>query len=539
LNTSDEHVASAEGRPDIRAFKGIEKLGSSEQQFRLLVESVSDYAIYMLGPDGEVSTWNAGAQRIKGYAPEEIIGQNFSRFYTEEDRAADLPKTALETARREGRFEREGWRVRKDGTRFWANVVVDPIRGPQGDVVGFAKITRDITERRDAQKAYDELREQLAQSQKMEAIGRLTGGIAHDFNNLLMAIQSSLELLRKRVPDDPAIHRLLDNATQGTERGSSLTQRMLAFARRQELAPESVDPQALVNGMTDLLQRSLGPSITLTTDFPPELAPVYTDPNQLESAVLNLAVNASDAMPAGGTIVIAAREETLAANDPGSLKPARYVVLSVKDHGEGMSEETLARAPEPFFTTKGVGKGTGLGLSMVQGLTEQSGGRLVIKSRRHEGTTVEIWLPVSSGTEPGAERPATPAPEPADADRKRTVLVVDDDFLVRINTVAMLEDLGHAVFEASSGKEALEILHNQPAIDVVVSDQAMPQMTGTQLATAIREDRPEMPIILATGYAELPPGSAGQDLPRLNKPFSQSELAKTLADTLRAAADPA
>jgi PAS domain S-box-containing protein len=301
-----------------------------------------------------VATWNAGAQRIKGYRPEEIIGQHFSRFYTEEDRENREPEKALETATRDGRFEKEGWRVRKNGERFWANVVIDSIYDDTGRLAGFAKITRDITERRDAQLALEKAREALFQSQKMEAIGQLTGGVAHDFNNLLTAVLGSLELARKRV-EDSSVCRLLDNATRGAQRGASLTQRMLTFARRQELQSTAVDIPVLVRGMTELFERSLGPAVIIETRFPLGLQWVTVDPNHLEMALLNLAVNARDAMPDGGSIIFAARPETVSSTE-GGLKLGSYVCLSVIDAGDGMDEATLARAGEPFFTTKKIGK---------------------------------------------------------------------------------------------------------------------------------------------------------------------------------------
>ena len=504
--------------------KAEEKLQKSEQQFRLLMQGVTDYAIYMLDPNGQVASWNAGAQRIKGYLPEQIIGEHFSRFYTEEDRQAGIPKQALETATRDGRFEKEGWRVRKDGTKFWANVVIDAIRAPDGSIMGFAKITRDITERRDAERALQDTREALFQSQKMDAVGQLTGGVAHDFNNLLMAIMGSLELLRKRLPDDARMMRLLDNAIQGAQRGAGLTQRMLAFARRQELKPVALDLYKLVRDMADLLRSSLGPHVELEMDFSGSLRNVLADQNQLELAILNLAVNARDAMPRGGTIFFAAREENvLAAPD---LKDGRYVCLSVTDEGTGMDEATLKRAMEPFFTTKGIGKGTGLGLSMVHGLTQQSGGKLALKSRVGIGTTAELWLPIASAD-------ADPRQQEADAtslerSKSLVILAVDDDSLVLLNTAAMLEDLGHTVLEATSAKKALEIIRRDDRIGLVITDQAMPAMTGSELAAAIRAEKPNLPVILATGFAELPPG-ADEGLPKLAKPFRQHQLAEAIA----------
>src|SRR3954471_11431487 len=427
-----------------------EELRRSEERFRLLVQGVTDYAIYMLDPDGRVTNWNVGAERIKGYLADEIVGEHFSRFYTDEDRAAGLPAYALETAGREGRFEREGWRVRKDGTRFWANVVVDAIRDDQGTLVGFAKVTRDMSEKKEAQRALELAQEAFFQSQKMEAVGRLTGGVAHDFNNLLMAVLGSLELMRKRLPDDPKLLALLENAVQGAQRGTILTKRMLAFARRQELQKEAVDIPHLVRGITDLLQRSLGPSILIETHFPLVSKAVLADANQLEMILLNLAVNARDAMPDGGRVVIATREEVLRAGDGSRLNPGAYICLTVSDTGTGMDETTLRRAMEPFFTTKGLGKGTGLGLSMVQGVAEQSGGWFTLRSRQGEGTTAELWLPVAEGQAPAIAR-SERSPGDTVPDRPSlTVIAVDDDELVLTNTIAMLDDLGHEAIAATS-----------------------------------------------------------------------------------------
>jgi len=498
-------------------------LRENREQLRLLVQGVTDYAVYMLSPEGYVSSWNSGAERIKGYTPEEIIGQHFSRFYTEEDRQAGLPLQTIEIATREGRFEREGWRVRKDGTKFFANVVVDAIRNSDGSLLGFAKITRDITERMNAARELEEAREALFQSQKMEAIGQLTGGIAHDFNNLLMAIQGSLELLQRRLPaDDPKVALLIDNALQGARRGAALTQRMLAFARRQELKLMPLDVRDVVQRMTNLLQSSLGPSVRVETHFPLELPKINADANQIELALLNLAINGRDAMPKGGTITIGAAKRT---NVPG-LKAGNYLCVSVTDTGTGMNEETLKRAMEPFFTTKGVGKGTGLGLPMVHGMAEQSGGKLLLKSELGRGTSAELCLPVATDELASAARDVTE--HASRTVRKLAILTVDDDPLVALNTSALLEELGHTVFSAPSGLHALDILHREKKIDLMITDQLMPDMTGSELATRIRAENAHIPIILATGYAELAPGE-GEGLPRLAKPFSQRELAEAIA----------
>ncbi|MCQ6256627.1 PAS domain-containing sensor histidine kinase [Pseudomonas sp. Q11] len=507
-----------------------ETLKQSEQQFRLLVQSVTDYAIYMLNPDGQVTNWNLGAQRIKGYLPTEAIGRHFSMFYTPEDREAGEPQRALSIAASEGRFEKRGWRLRKDGTRFMAHVVIDAIRSDTGTLLGFAKITRDITDATRAQQALEQAREALFQSQKLQAIGQLTGGIAHDFNNLLTVILGNLEIVRKRMPGDPKLTQLLDNATQGALRGVSLTQRMLAFARRQKLTSESVELSTLVQGISGLLQSSIGPSIHIQTDFAQALSPVLADVNQLELAILNLATNARDAMPHGGRILITAQERSgTEAGKDTPMAPRRYICLSVTDEGEGMDEATLASAVEPFFTTKGVGKGTGLGLSMVHGLAEQLGGRLMLKSRIGEGTTAELWLPVADDSAPDKAPPQTTTTQPVNELR---VLVVDDDSLVLTSTRLLIEDLGHRVFCAPSAAQALRMYELNPDIDLVITDMAMPQMDGAQLAKLLRDRQPNLPIILATGYAERLEGFATQ-LPRLTKPFKQIDLVQVIAQTMK------
>jgi PAS domain S-box-containing protein len=505
------------------------------EQFRILIESVTDYAIYMLDASGYVSTWNTGAERIKGYRREEILGQHFSRFYTEEDRARNEPARTLEEAAREGRVEREGWRVRKDGSRFRANVVVDAIHDAAGRLIGFAKITRDITERAETQAALEQAREALFQSQKLEAIGQLTSGVAHDFNNLLTAVLSSLELLRRRLPDDPRSLQLLDNAVLAAQRGSGLTQHLLAFARRQSLATEVIDVGERIGGMRGLLAQALGPLVALDLRLPPDLPPVLADPNQLELAVLNIAVNARDAMPDGGPLVIAAQGETIGGDHETGLPPGPYLRLAIIDSGEGMDAETLTRAVEPFFTTKGTGKGTGLGLSMVQGMAAQLGGRLLLRSAPGEGTTAEVWLPVAKERGRPVRAASEPVPETVAG---LTILAVDDDPLVLMNTVAILEDLGHRVVQANSARKALNIIGEGRGVDLVITDQAMPAMTGLQLVAAIRKERPELPAILATGYAELPPGAAAEFV-KLDKPFREAELERAIAVAMARAEVPA
>lgn len=375
---------------------------------------------------------------------------------------------------------------------------------------------------------------QLFEAQKMDTIGQLTGGVAHDFNNLLMAVLGSLELLRKRVTDERGV-RLLDNAIEGAERGAALTKRLLAFARRQELKPEAVRVDTLLNGIEDLLSRAVGPSIRIETALDSDLPPVRADVNQLELAFLNLAVNARDAMPEGGSLRISAERISLAAPSQDGLAPGDYLCIAVKDTGTGMDEATLAKAAEPFFTTKGPGKGTGLGLSMVHGMAAQSGGVLRLSSRVGEGTVAHLLLPVAQGDAAKAPSRASSQRQPtlARAPAKR-VLIVDDDALVRTGTAAMMEDLGHEVIEADSAAQALAILGSKAMVDLVLTDHAMPGMSGAELVARLREQYPEVRAILASGYAELPSGPAPVDAIRLSKPFTQDELAAAIA---RATAD--
>jgi PAS domain S-box-containing protein len=540
LQSSGETIKDETGKPvqmigicqDVTERRqGDVALKQSLQRYQLVVDGIRDHAIYMLDPAGNVASWNTGAARIKRYAAEEILGRSFAAFYTEEDRARGLPGKAMAIAAREGKYEAEGWRVRKDGSRFWASVVLDALRDETGKLAGFVKITRDITERRNAQLALDAARDQLAQSQKMEALGQLTGGIAHDFNNVLAALLANLTLMRRRTGASSASSELIDNSLAALERASTLTQRMLAFARRQDLKPSQVDVARLVEGMTDLLKRTLGPQIVIDTRLPRGPVAALVDANQLELAIMNLALNARDAMPAGGRLTLAVERQDVGTTT-SQLGAGAYVRIGVRDTGIGMDEATLARAAEPFFTTKGVGKGTGLGLSMAQGLAEQSGGRLELASRSGEGTTAAIWLPASEqpAAKVHAARPATA--NNGNSSRSVRVLVVDDDPLVLMGTVGMLEDMGHAVVQATSGKAALSILEANREIDVLVTDQAMPGMTGTELVTKARAARAGLPAIITTGYASF----EGMDraLPILRKPYLPEALAKAISEVMRA-----
>ncbi|WP_377806430.1 PAS domain S-box protein (plasmid) [Azospirillum sp. A29] len=491
---------------------------SGERQFRLLVQSVVDYAIFMLDPTGVIRSWNAGAARMKGYAADEIIGRHFSSFYTPEDRAAGVPQRALATALSEGKFEAEGWRLRKDGTRFWASVVIDPIHDETGTLRGFAKITRDITERRKAQQALDEAREALAQAQKMEAVGQLTGGVAHDFNNLLQAIGSSLELIDQRLSAGRSdIAPFTATARAAVDRAATLTRRLLAFARRQPLKPERVDLNALVAGLWDLLGRSVGEQIRLERRLGEPLWPVHADVNQIESALLNLVINARDAMPEGGCVTVETANAAFApadlVNDPG-VEAGDYAVLTVRDSGTGMPPDVLARVFEPFFTTKPIGQGTGLGLSQLYGFARQSGGFVRIDSAVGCGTAVHLHLPRDHAAAActGQTEPAAVPARPPGRTGRGTVLVVEDEELVRMLLVEVLESDGYTTLEAADGTSALARLTDakarakgeagvNPPVDLLVTDVGLPGLNGRQLAEAAQVHYPDLKVLFLTGYA--------------------------------------
>jgi signal transduction histidine kinase len=371
---------------------------------------------------------------------------------------------------------------------------------------------------------------QVQQLQKLESLGQLTGGIAHDFNNLLQVISGNLEILSRRLPDDADVKSRLARAAAAADRGSTLTARLLAFARRQDLKPKSVDVPKLINGMTDMLRSSLGPMIEIAVEFEDALPPIRTDASQLELALLNVALNARDAMSKGGCLQIAARRENVKTGSVRSLNAGEYVRIAVTDTGIGMDEATLQRASEPFFTTKELGTGTGLGLSMAFGIAAQSQGALVLASQVGIGTTAEFYFPVA---EPGAAEPPPPASSDIPAAlRSYNVLLVDDDPLVSVTSASMLESLGHHVLMASSGTEALNVLQGDSRIDLVITDHAMPHMTGSELADQIRRIRPSLPIILATGYADLP-GPKKSELPRLDKPYSVEDLVSLMDEVSR------
>lgn len=368
-------------------------LGDESQQFGLLVNSVTDYAIYMLDPEGAIRTWNPGGERIKGYRKDEVVGTNFSRFYTAEDAEAGLPMRNLRTAASEGRYAGEGWRVRKDGSRFHASVVIDPV-WVDGELVGFAKITRDITERYLAQEQLRRTQQELFQAQKMEAIGKLTLGLAHDFNNLLSVVTNCLDLIAAQ-PHGDLSAKYIDTALRSVERGALLTRQLLTFGRGHELSPERLDVRKALREIHDMLQRSAGAAINVTLDIADELPPVHLDRGQLEAAVLNLVCNSRDAMPNGGRISVTARLQRASDPDGDDKGPANYLCITVRDNGEGIAPEYQERIFEPFFTTKTIGRGSGLGLSQVFGFTTQSGGFIRVESNVGSGTSITLHYPVA------------------------------------------------------------------------------------------------------------------------------------------------
>jgi PAS domain S-box-containing protein len=504
-------------------------LRESEERFRNLYRK-TPLPLHSLDANGMIEQVSDAWLKLLNYSREEVVGRLLINFMAEESARrriqVDWPKLLDTGELRDAEYRL----VTKDGHFLDVLVSAEVERDKEGRIIRALGGVVDVTARKRAEEA-------LRQAQKIESMGQLTGGVAHDFNNLLAVVLGNLELLRKRLPDDPKITSLVDSAMEGAKRGATLTGRMLAFSRRQDLKPEPVNVPDLVHAITDLLQRSIGPMIRIETRFPLGVPAALVDANQLELAILNLTVNARDAMPNGGTITIAGRHEVVGSTTMSKLAPGRYVCLSVTDTGEGMDEATLARATEPFFTTKGLGKGTGLGLSTVHGLAEQSGGRLVLRSGKGAGTTAEIWLPVASADVEAitiSDQPSTPTAVVPSL-RPLTVLAVDDDALVLMNTAAMLEDLGHAVLEAASGREALDLLRRSNTVDLVITDQAMPGMSGVELAAAVRAEWPQLPVLLATGYAELPPGT-DIDLPKLNKPFLQDTLARAMTDVMKRAA---
>ena len=516
------------------------ELLESERRYRRLIEAVVDYAIFQLDPAGNVTTWNPGAQRIKGYDPDEIIGQHFSRFYTPEDIQIGVPKLALAEAAKQGRFEAEGWRMRKDGSRFWASVVIDRITDEAGELVGFARVTRDITERKQAQDELQCVHQKLAASQKLEAVGQLSGGIAHDFNNLLMIVLGNLETAERNsrgLANSQNLQRALANAKRGAQRAAALTSRLLAFSRRQALDPHPINLNNFLNGLQEFLQRTLGERIEVQTVGSAGLWSIEVDANHLESAIINLGINARDAMPDGGKLTVEAvnvlADEDYCRVNP-ELYPGQYVIVCVTDTGTGMTADVLNHAFEPFFTTKESGQGTGLGLSQVYGFVKQSGGHVKIYSEVGHGTSIRMYFPRYHGEARAVESDADEfRPE---GEKLETILVVEDDADLRAYVSELLRDLNYRVIVASSAQAALTILlQEEPKVDLVLTDVVMPGINGREMGRRAQQIRPGIKILYMTGHsrnAVVHQGRLDEGVELLEKPISQAKLALRVREML-------
>jgi PAS domain S-box-containing protein len=501
----------------------IEQRGlfESERNFRLLVEGVADYALYMLDPNGIVTSWNVGGRRIKGYASGEILGRHFSCFYTEADRANGKPDRALQIAREQGRYEEEGLRVRKDGSFFWASVVIDPIF-EAGALVGFAKITRDITERREAQIQLEQMQQELAESRKLDALGQLTGGVAHDFNNLLMVISGGIHTLKKGIGDDARMQRAITAIETATRRGAALTSQLLTFARRQSVNPQPIDIAERLEAVREVLITGVGDAVQLSFDVDQTTWPVTIDVTELETALVNLVINARDAMQDGGTITIGVHNIQIS----DAPHAGDYVAVSVADNGTGIAPDVMGRIFDPFFTTKPVGKGTGLGLSQVHGFAHQAGGTLKVESELGKGTTVTILLPRDQATPQAAQ------PGPLEAGGSGLVLLVEDNPDVACASTSLLEQLGYDVRHVADAEAALREVERD-AVDLVFSDIVMPgRMDGLGLARHLKEIRPDLPVLLATGYSDVAASVRG-DFAILRKPYGIHQLSQAIAKLSR------
>ena len=518
------------------------ELAASERRFRLLVEAVVEYAIFMIRLDGTVASWNSGAERIKGYRAEEIVGRHYRTFYPPEYAAAGEPERALAAALRDGHFEAEGWRVRKDGSRFWAGITLARVDDEQGEPIGFAKITRDLTERHDTQKALERAREQLFESQKLEAIGRLTGGIAHDFNNLLAVMLSGLALIERMAGANDRLGYVMDEMRRTIQRGESVTKQLLSFSRRQDIRPENVDTAERLDEMSRFADRILSDNITVVREVAEDLPPVLIDAQQFDLALLNVCLNARDAMPDGGVLTISARKESRP--DPAAGTPSSFVSVSIADTGTGIAPDTLPRVFEPFFTTKEVGKGTGLGLSQAYGFATQSGGAIDIDSTPSVGTTVTFHLPVGSGP-PVSAQPATGARLTTSArlaasdSPGATVLIVEDNRRLAHFTAQLFESAGYRVVAAETADAALAQLRANGKIDAIFSDIVMPgTMSGVQFARVVRSDFPGVPILLSTGYSDAA-GEAEREGARIvPKPYDPNRVIALIGELIAESSQP-
>jgi len=524
--TAEDGLIYLIGRHVTTEKLAAEALRESERQFRLFTEAATDHALIRLDARGAVSGWNAGAQRIAGYVEAEIVGHHFSRFYTTAARAAGAPERALAMAATSGSYEDDGWRVRKNGSLFLAAVVIDAIRDEEGKLIGFANIMRDVTERHEARAKLQRAQEQLALSQKMEALGQLTGGIAHDFNNMLMVVSGNAQILKRRLRD-PRNLRAIEAIELAAVRGETLTRQLLAFSRRQALNPTVISLRQVVAAFRDLLVSSARDNIKVVIDIHRNVWPVLVDVHELELALVNLVVNSRDAMPDGGTITIIARNVRLQPEDTPEHLRGEFVALLVADTGCGIEAGVLPKVFEPFFTTKQLEKGTGLGLSQVYGLARQSGGTATISSRVESGTTVTVYLPRSQ--RPLSDRPIVEGePQPG----SETVLLVEDNPEVQEVVGLLLEQLGYRVFYKESPTAALDLLASGEPIDLVFTDVVIPgDLDGLALAHRVKQKYPDIAVLLTSGYARAA-NTLETGFPIVRKPYQLSTLACAIREVL-------
>ncbi|MDY0881625.1 PAS domain S-box protein [Dongia soli] len=496
-----------------------QRLAESERRFRMMIESVADHAIYMMDIQGRVSTWNGGAERILGYAEDEIVGRNFASFYSTEAASLQEPTVAMEAAARLGKFESEGWRIRKDGSKFWANTILDAIYDEHNALIGYVNIIRDITEKIEAQRTLELAREELFQAQKMEALGQLTGGVAHDFNNLLTIILTSAELAQRHIVDHARVERVLGNICKAVRHGEMLTKHLLAFSRKQSLRPELLRIEVCLESVANNLLSSLRGNIRIVKEIASDLWPVEVDPNQLQLAILNICLNARDAMPNGGTIVLRARNHRIQQKQK-DLNAGNYVEVSIVDDGIGIPVEMRDRVFEPFFTTKEVGKGTGLGLSQAYGFAKQSGGSMNFSSVEGQGTIMSILLPAAKNL---AEE---------EVNQRQRVLVVEDNSTIAELAVEMLTDAGYHVNSCGTAQDALNLLKLEE-IDILVSDIVIPgSMNGLELAEEVTRRWPNLSIVLATGYAASMTMAKAANFCLLMKPYDSEGLIAAIEQSL-------
>jgi two-component system cell cycle sensor histidine kinase/response regulator CckA len=529
-------MVTARPADDGSRLRAEEALGQSEERFRLLVEGVKDYATFMIDPDGHIASWNIGAQRIMGFAASEIVGRHVSVLF--EDQDAGSAERELEIARSEGRFEEEGWRVRRDGSSFLAIVLLTAVHDADGVLRGFVKVIRDITERRRAEDENRLLEARLQQAQRLESLGQLAGGVAHDFNNLLAAILNYADLITGELEDPESVKKDIAEIKRAAERAAALTHQLLIFGRLEVVKPEIINMNEIIADVENLLRSTIGEHVDLRMDLADHLWPIKVDPSGIEQVLMNLVVNARDAMPTGGILSIKTKHAEIAdepAHATSQLAQGSYVQLSVSDTGTGMTPEVAAHVFEPFFTTKPKGSGSGLGLATVYGIVTQAGGEVTVRTEPGEGTTVRVYLPATA--EVAVRVPVPPALSTLES-LGETILLVEDEEQVREPTCRTLAHRGYVVLEASNGDEALAIASKHDGvIDLLLTDVVMPGMSGKELAEQLGRARGDMRVLFMSGYLAdlLERGAIAAGIPFLEKPFTAVQLLKEVRRALEIA----